>query len=134
MPKVKRKAVPMKDRKLRSGFERKIRANLEKAKVDYKYESMVIPYTVPESVHKYIPDFILANGVIVEAKGLLDRDGRKKLALVIEQNPDKDIRVLFQRNNRIAKNSKTTYEMWCKARNIKCAVSPQGLIPEEWLE
>lgn len=135
MPKVKRKAKPMVERKLRSGFERKIRANLEKAKVDYKYESMVIPYTVPESVHKYTPDFTLPNGVIVEAKGYpFSAKDRKKMLFVKEQHPEKDIRILFERDLCIRKDSKTKYSMWAKKHGYIFHVSPQGLIPSEWLE
>lgn len=135
MPKKYKKRVPkpMMDRKLRSGYERKIRKCLEQKEVDYTYESMVIEYTVPESKHKYVPDFILPNGVIVEGKGYWDAASRQKMARVIEQHPELDIRILFQRNNAINKKSKTHYSDWCSKRRIKFAISPQGLIPEEWL-
>lgn len=135
MPKKYKKRVPkpMADRKLRSGYERKIRKCLEQKEVDYGYESMVIEYTVPESNHKYVPDFILPNGVVIEAKGYFDSAARKKMAMVVEQHPELDIRILLQRDNTLSKKSKTKYTDWAKKRGIKCAVSPQGLIPEEWL-
>ena len=135
MPKKYKKRVPkpMADRKLRSGYERKIRKCLEQKEVDYTYESMVIEYTVPETKHKYVPDFILPNGVIVEGKGYWDAASRQKMARVTEQHPELDIRILFQRNNAINKKSKTHYSDWCSKRGIKFAISPQGLIPEEWL-
>jgi len=135
VPKKYKKRVPkpMADRKLRSGYERKIRKCLEQKEVDYTYESMVIEYTVPETKHKYVPDFILPNGVIVEGKGYWDAASRQKMARVIEQHPELDIRILFQRDNTLSKKSKTKYTDWAKKRGIKCAVSSQGLIPEEWL-
>jgi hypothetical protein len=135
MPKKSPKRVPkpMSERKLRSGFERKVRKHLELLKVKYKYESMVISYTVPETSHKYVPDFTLPNGVIVESKGYWDAKSRAKMAMVIEQHPELDIRMLFQRDNTLSKKSKTKYSDWCQKRGIKYAVSSQGIIPEGWL-
>ena len=135
MPKKypKRKAIPVEQRKLRSGYEKKVRKCLEENKVQYTYESMVIKYVVPETKRSYTPDFVLANGIVIESKGFWDSTSRSKMALVIEQNPHLDIRILFQRDNAINKGSKTKYSDWCKKRGIKYAVSPQGIIPEEWL-
>lgn len=70
---------------------------------------------------------------MIESKGLWDRTSRAKMALVIEQNPDRDIRMLFMRNNRINKAAKMTYGDWCDKRGIKWAVSLKGEVPEEWL-
>lgn len=136
MPKKfpKRKAIPMEQRKLRSGYERKVRKCLEENKVQYAYESMVVKYVVPETRRSYTPDFILANGIIIESKGYWDADSRRKMALVVEQNPHLDIRMLLQRDNTLSKKSKTKYTDWAKARGIKCAVSPSGEIPKEWLK
>ena len=135
MPKkyAKRKAIPVEQRKLRSGYEKKVRKCLEENKVQYTYESMVIKYVVPETKRSYTPDFVLENGIVIESKGFWDSTSRSKMALVIEQNPHLDIRILFQRDNAINKGSKTKYSDWCKKRGIKHAISPQGIIPEEWL-
>ena len=135
MPKnyAKRKAIPVEQRKLRSGYEKKVRKCLEENKVQYTYESMVIKYVVPETKRSYTPDFVLKNGIIIESKGYWDAASRSKMALAIEQNPHLDIRILFQRDNAINKGSKTHYSDWCKKRGIKYAISPQGIIPEEWL-
>ena len=135
MPKKypKRKAIPVEQRKLRSGYEKKVRKCLEENKVQYTYESMVIKYVVPETKRSYTPDFILPNGVIIEAKGYWDAESRRKMALVVEQNPHLKLKMLLQRDNTISKKSKTKYSDWAKARGIECVVSPQGIIPEEWL-
>lgn len=119
--------------KLKSGFEKKGAAFLTKVGVPFEYETQRIKYVVPEKSKNYIPDFILPNGIYVEYKGKLDRDVREKMALVIEQNPDLDIRLLFMRDNKIAKNSKTRYSDWCKKRGIVYAVSELGEIPDEWI-
>lgn len=107
---------------------------MDSKKVKYEYETLIIPYTVPEQVHKYKPDFILPNGIIVEAKGRFTPADRKKMSLVIEQNPDLDIRLLFMLDNTLTKHSKTTYSAWCEKRGIKCFVSREGEIPDEWLK
>ena len=119
---------------LRSGLEQKVAKHLDSKKVKYEYETMVVAYTVPESVHKYTPDFILPNGIVIEVKGRFTAQDRKKMSLVIEQNPDLDIRLLFAVDNTLSKSSKTTYSAWCERRGIVCHVSKDGTIPQEWLD
>jgi hypothetical protein len=118
--------------KFRSGFEKKVADNLKALKIPYEYEKEKIGYTVPSTNRNYICDFKIGD-IYIEAKGVFDRETRAKMAFVIEQNPDKDIRLLFMRDNKIAKNSKTKYTDWCRKRGIKAAVSPIGEIPEEWI-
>jgi hypothetical protein len=130
---TKKVKAPTKPKQLKSGFEKKVAAYLSSNKVPFEYETLRVPFTVPAKKRTYNPDFMLPNGVIIEAKGKLDRDVREKMALVLEQNPTLDIRILFMRNNKIAKNSKTRYSDWCEKRGITYAVSEQGHVPEEWL-
>lgn len=118
---------------MRSKFEGKVAAFLEEKDVAYEYEGVRLSFMVPETDRVYIPDFQLPNGIYVEAKGLFDRDSRKKMLLVTQQHPKKDIRMLFMRDNTISKKSKTKYTDWCKENGIKCAVSKDGHVPEEWL-
>lgn len=118
---------------LRSGFELKTAKYLEDKGIPYEYETLVVPYSVPASKHKYKPDFILPNGIVVECKGRFSPADRKKMSLVVEQNPDLDIRLLFMLDNTLNRSSKTTYSMWCEKRGIKWAVSKAGEVPEEWL-
>lgn len=98
------------------------------------YEDQTLYYTIPEQVHKYKPDFTLPNNVIIEVKGRFTAADRRKMAFVIEQNPEKDIRLLFQTDNKISSNSRTRYSDWCKKRGIKYHVSSRGEVPKEWLE
>jgi len=112
----------------RSGFEVKLAHQLERSGIRYKYETLQIEY---QKISTYTPDFILPNGIIVEAKGLWTTEDRKKHLLVREQHPQLDIRLVFQNaNNKIRKGSNTTYAGWCEKKGIKYA---NKLIPDQWL-
>lgn len=118
----------------RSKFEAKVAKHLKDKKVKFDYESEVLSYTIPESKHRYTPDFTLPNGVVVEAKGRFTPADRKKMSLVKEQNPDRDIRLIFMVDNTLTKVSKTKYSDWATKRGFICHVSRVGEIPKEWYE
>lgn len=130
---VRKRTIPLKKAAYRSGYEKKVAKHLEDLGVPFEFESEKIPYTQPATDKKYLPDFKLTNGIYIEAKGIWDAPSRKKMVWVIEQNQDKDIRMLFQRNNYLRKGSKTTYGAWCDKRGIKWAVSSSGAVPESWI-
>lgn len=112
---------------MRSGFERTLAAQLKKAGMSFEYETLKVPYILEGT---YNPDFILANGIIIEAKGVLDQACRRKMIAVKKQNPDLDVRFVFMRaSNLVTKNSKTTYGMWAEKHGFPWA---DGLIPQEW--
>lgn len=114
---------------MRSGFERTLAAQLKRLKVDFEYEPFAIDYTIS---HKYTPDFVIGNGVIIEAKGKLDPETRQKMLAVKSQNPSLDIRFVFMRGeNKLSKASKTTYMDWAKKHGFPAA---DGEIPQEWLK
>lgn len=119
----------------RSGLEETIAADLETKKVNFTYEDEKIVYTVPESKHKYTPDFKIVKGdkvMYIETKGRWVTADRKKLKLVKEQHPELDIRILFQNaKNRISKSSKTTYADYADKIGILWA---DKKIPDSWLE
>ena len=120
-----------KDIKTRSNFEEKIKNDLEERKIKFEYETKTIKYTIPESKHSYKPDFIIGN-LIVEAKGIFDAPTRKKMALVIQQHPELDIRMLFMRNQQIRKGSNTDYGQWCDKNGITWAEGAS--IPQDWVD
>ena len=98
----------------------------------YLYEKDKVPYVVPTSYHVYTPDFKLrCRKWLIEAKGVLDADTRKKMLHVKASNPDLDIRFVFQRDNVIRKGSKTKYSDWATQHGFKYAI---GKIPQEWLD
>lgn len=118
---------------LRSGFEKRGAEFLDAKSIDYEYEKHKVKYEEPATCRTYTPDFKLPNGIFLEYKGRFTPADRRKMALVIEQNPELDIRLVFMRDNTLSKSSKTTYSAWCANRNVVCCVSPDGSIPKEWL-
>lgn len=115
----------------RSGLEVTIAAALALSGIDGRYEQAVIPYLQPEMKRTYTPDFVLPNGIVVESKGILELDDRKKHMWVKEQHPALDIRFVFSNPSaKLYKGSPTTYAKWCDQRGFKYAKKD---IPAEWL-
>lgn len=133
-------------RTYRSGLEIKIFEQLTEKKVDFEYEpsDKRIVYTVPESEHRYTPDFVLTTlsgkTLYIETKGLWDYEDRKKHLLIKTQHPTIDIRFVFSRSaSRIRKGSKISYGDICEGRgrgDFKgvCWTYADKMIPNEWLE
>lgn len=124
----------VKDLGFRSKFEYIINRQLIEAgmKFDYEGECNTVYYIKPVEVKRYVADFLLANGIIVECKGFFDAQDRKKHVLIKEQYPELDIRILFMNSgNKLSKRSRTTYAEWCEKVGIPYA---DKMIPESWLK
>ena len=118
-----------KDTKFRSGLEEKVADLLSELGVSYEYESKKISYVIQ---HHYTPDFVLPNHVILECKGYWDAAERRKIKEVKKDNPDLDLRMVFQSPfNTISKKSKTTYAKWCEKLDIPWTSFHN--IPLDWL-
>jgi hypothetical protein len=112
-----------------SGFEKAIDEQLKAMGVAYEYEPFRIPYTKPPA--SYTPDFVLDNGIIIEAKGRFVSSDRSKFRCLKTQHPDLDIRFIFNNpNERISKQSKTTYAMWCERYGFPYS---KKVIPNAWM-
>ncbi len=116
----------------RSGLEEVVADWLTRKGVPVCYEAFKIKYTPPTKIRTYTPDFILENGIVVETKGRFLTADRQKHRYIKEQYPLLDIRFVFSNpNQRISKQSKTTYAMWCDQFGFKYAAKQ---IPEAWLK
>ena len=116
----------------RSGFELTIAEQLSRDGCEVRYEKFKLSYTHPERKATYLVDFELPNGIIIETKGRLTQADRKKMILVRNQNPKKDIRFVFMNaNNKLYTGSNTTYANWCDKNNFKWA---DGTVPKEWID
>lgn len=114
---VRKKSLDQKKKQYRSRFEERLAGHLEY--LGFKYEPFNIDYTIPETKHKYKPDFVRGK-LIYELKGRWTAQDRKKMKLLVEQHPEFTFVMVFQNPNiKINKRSKTTYADWCEKNNIK---------------
>lgn len=131
--------------KYRSNFERSIAANLRKRGVKFKFEPHKICYWKKKfggvcrdcksknvmTKHKYLPDFLLPNGVYIEAKGKFTAPNRTKMLAIKASNPNLDIRMLFMKDNWLTSKHKHRYSDWCEKNKFKYAFLK---VPQGWLK
>ena len=123
--KLKNKIPP----KFRSKLEENVASLLEGLGISYEYESEKLSYVIE---HNYTPDFKLPNYKYLEVKGYWDAEDRRKILAVKKDNPDIDLRMVFQSPyNTISKRSKTTYAKWCDKHDIPWTSYHD--IPLDWL-
>ena len=129
---MSKKSIPS-NPKFRSKFEKHVWDTMTRHKKKAEYEPFAIPYVIPASNHKYFPDLVLPNGVIVEIKGKLDVRTCAKMIAVKKSNPDLDIRFVFMNaRNKMNKRSKTRYWEWAERHGFPWA---EGTIPLDcWKE
>jgi predicted nuclease of restriction endonuclease-like RecB superfamily len=131
-------------RKLRSKLEDSIAKQLKEKEIPYEYETIRIPYTIPESSHNYRPDFSISTKdgrqILIEGKGIWDNDDRLKHRLILEQHPELDIRFVFSNaRSKLRKGSPTSYADICNGlgkgiwKSFKRPFGDKGVIPSEWL-
>ena len=131
---MSKKKKVIKPEKLKGGWEPEVLRGLKNLQKEFKYEleyeTDKLPYTIQ---HIYTPDFVLylrdGRKIYIEAKGYWDAADRRKIRHVMEQNPEADIRMLFQANSKLHKVSSTRYSDYCTKYKIPFAV---GEIPKEW--
>lgn len=104
---------------MKSIAEVRCAAWLERNNVPYDYEAERWTYQY-EPAH-YTPDFtIQTQNFVIEVKGKMTPDIRKKMLAVKRCNPDRKVYMVFERsNNRIAPGSRTTYGEWCEKNGIQ---------------
>ena len=114
--------------KFRSKFEKHVYEARGRRKLTYEPPDSKIFYTTTK---RYIPDFVLPNGIIVEAKGYFKSTDRTKMLNVAKNNKHLDIRMVFQRaNNRLTKSPNSMmYWQWAEKHGFQWA---EGEIPEKW--
>ena len=111
----------------RSKFEAQVASDLIKKKVPFTYETVSYDYIISSS---YTPDIILSN-CVVELKGVLLKEERKKYIAVKTQHPSLDIRFCFQNaNNKLSKAKRSlTYSAWAERHGFLWC---NKTIPKEW--
>lgn len=108
--------------KPRNKFEQSGWDFLTKNNVDFQYEGLKLPYTINATYH---PDFILKkSGIILEFKGYLRVEEKRKMKSVKKDHPKLDIRFVFQKE-------KESEVRWAKKNGFPYAI---GQIPKAWLK
>lgn len=116
----------------RSGLEKSIQLELEGLNIEPNYEGVSFNYIIPESKHKYTPDFPVSPHIVIETKGRWVLEDRQKMLLLIKQHPTISFRMLFQKaSQKIKKGSKTSYADWCDKHGILWA---EKTIPSSWID
>ena len=122
----------------RSPLESKVARQLTEAGIEFGYETRTVKFTVPSFEAKYKPDFN-CGPIIIEAKGRFGHLGsngaevRQRLILARDQNPDLDIRIVFQKADiPLYKGSKTTQGKWATDHGFKW--SDKGTVPASWIK
>lgn len=110
----------------RSGLEERIADNLLKRKCKFGYESISVPYVIKS---KYKPDFVLNNGVIIEAKGFFRSKDQRKHREIKKQHPELDIRFIFSNSQSKVQGSRMTCAQWCDKYGF---LFSEEIIPQEW--
>lgn len=118
----------------RSGYEERVYNNAvsRNRQLDFEATDSILHYTKPARKARYIPDFRLPNGILIETKGRLTAEDRAKMLNVARDNPKADIRFLFMRANQRITRSKNsmTYEQWADKHGFRWTIGET--IPEEW--
>lgn len=115
--------------KFRSKFEEELYNNVISEGLEVEFEPFKLSYLMKGN---YLPDFVLPNGIIVEAKGYFDSRSRAKMIAVKKHNPNLDIRFVFMNSrNKLRKGSKTTYAEWCEKYGFKYS---ESTIPLKWFK
>jgi hypothetical protein len=132
---------------VRSGFEFDVWRWLQEAEVEFEYEEESFQLWLPvQRGHKcvkcegkkivksslYTPDFFLSNGIVLETKGRFTALDRKKALAMKEQWPEIDYRLVFQRDNKLSKSSKTRYSAWAEDNEIPWHIGRR--IPAAWMK
>lgn len=89
---------------------------LDAMDIPYQYEPIdgKVSYRIERDA-KYLPDFIVGEGIILEVKGYLTPSDRAKYIRLQRCNPSIDLRFVFDRpSNLLNKKSRTTYAEWAE--------------------
>jgi hypothetical protein len=130
----------------KSLYEDGIALQFKQAKVRVKYEPYKMEYYVKAKggfcldcgkndiwvKRYYVPDWVSEDDqLIVESKGKFTSAMRTKMLAVRQSNPDKDIRMLFMRDNWLTRKKQQKYSEWAEKHGIPYAI---GEMPKEWIK
>lgn len=119
----------------RSALERRVACQLADKGIKFEYEPETFEYTVPESDHRYTPDFKLIckstkEAIYVEVKGYMDAKEARKYIFVRDSNEGLDLRFVFQNAYAKMPHRQTSYAQWAEKNGFQWA---DKRVPMEWV-
>ena len=89
-----------------------------------EYEATTVEYRLDL---KYTPDWKLPGRkpIYIETTGKFDYEKRRKLAAVKLAHPAMDLRICFQRDNKLSRKSKMTNGQWATKHGFRWSVFPE---------
>ena len=111
----------------RNAFERRVDAEFKRLGAGARYESLQIPYNID---YVYNPDWILPNGTVVEGKGRLTPDEKRKMIAVKRCNPHLKIVFVFYDAHKKISGTKQTHAGWAEKNGFGWS---HELPLEEWI-
>ena len=107
--------------KLKSKFEKRFYDEITRLGLAFEYEPDRLEYRLDLL---YKPDWKVHDGLYIETKGKFDYMERRKILAISKDNPGKEVRMVFMRNQKLGKGSKMTYGEWCDKHGIRWSVFP----------
>lgn len=134
---------------MRSNYEERVGVSITTHGVQFEYEPWLCAYysSVRGStcadcggnqilkLRWYTPDFVLPNGLIIEAKGKLTGANRTKILDILDTSEyitRDNFRLLFMEDNKYGSAGRR-YSDWAEQYGIVYHVSRIGEVPESWL-
>lgn len=128
--KKKSKRAAIKTGQYQSQLEARVAKELKKGMGNVQYETETLSYTIRKN---YVPDFICrtrsGKAIYIETKGYFTAEDRTKMRAVKDTHPDLDIRMVFDKNNKVSSRGKMKYSEWCERWGFKYAIKT---VPKEW--
>lgn len=131
----RKKRAGVKTGQFKSKLEKRVAGELRRTpNILFRYEADVFKYVIEKY---YVSDFTItpikqgASPIFIEVKGYFSAEDRTKMRAVKATNPHADIRLVFDRDNKLSRQSKMTYSQWAEKNGFKYSV---GKIPKGWFE
>lgn len=110
-------------KKPRNKFEQRVYRQLQRNKVNFKYEADRISYII---TGHYIPDFTIqhpTSPIYIETKGYFRPEAKRKLVAVKRLHPSIDIRIVFYAR-------RPADIRWAEKHKFPWAIEK---VPDEWM-
>ena len=116
--------------KYKSQLEIKFAAKAKIQGLNFQYEADTFPYVRPSH---YTPDWKIGTNTYIETKGYFSPSDRAKILAFLEQYPGIKLYLIFgNSNNKLNKNSRTTYGEWAKKHGIESSDIRESLRRDWW--